>query len=352
MILRSKSKTFAAKSRTLLDMDAGNLTNSSMNSTASDYNSVFTKTLLPLLYSCIFLAGLSLNCLAAWIFFKIPSQTSFTVYFKNIVVADLFMTVSFPFKIVNDFGLGSWYLRVVVCRYTAVMFYLNMYTGIIFLGLISLERYVKIVKPPRASIILNATFSQTLSTATWILIMILLVPNIILTSKEATEDTSKNCIQLKTDLGVQWHNVSNYACIAAFWVVFLLMFFCYTSISKTIYDSYKKFRRDNTKSRRKSKRNIFSLLVVFFICFVPYHACRIFYTLSQTVDIFSEQTKYVLFHIKEGTLLLSALNVCLDPVIYFLMCKTFRELLVERFSKKVSDSKRKSLTAPYSESVM
>ncbi|MGH0165056.1 UNVERIFIED_CONTAM: hypothetical protein FKN15_004546 [Acipenser sinensis] len=333
-------------------MDARNFTNSSMNGTTSNYNSVFTKTVLPPLYCCIFLAGLTLNCLAAWIFFKIPSQTSFIVYLKNIVVADLFMTASFPFKIVNDFSLGIWYLRVVVCRYTAIVFYLNMYTGIIFLGLISLERYVKIVKPAGASIIQNVTFSKALSTATWVLMMILLVPNIILTSKEATEDTSKKCIQLKTDLGVQWHKVSNYACIAAFWVVFVLMFFCYASISKTIYDSYKKFRRDNTESRRKSKRNIFSLLVVFFICFVPYHACRIFYTLSQTVDSFSEQTKYVLFHIKEGTLLLSALNVCLDPVIYFLMCKSFRELLLERLSKKASDSKRKSLTAPYSESIL
>ncbi|XP_041126491.1 P2Y purinoceptor 14-like [Polyodon spathula] len=329
-------------------MDAGNFTNSSF----SDYNSVFTKTLLPVLYCCIFLAGLTLNCLAAWIFFKIPSQTSFIVYLKNIVVADLFMTASFPFKIVNDFGLANWYLQVVVCRYTAIVFYLNMYMGIIFLGLISLERYVKIVKPPGTFIIHNVTFSKALATATWVFMMILLIPNIILTNKEANEDTSKKCIQLKTDLGVQWHKVSNYACIAAFWVVFLLMFFCYASISKTIYNSYRKFQKNNTESRRKSRQNIFSLLVVFVICFVPYHACRIFYTLSQTIDSFSDQTKYILFHIKEGTLFLSALNVCLDPVVYFLMCKSFRLLLLERFSKKASDSRRKSLTAPYSESIL
>ncbi|MBN3322062.1 P2Y14 protein, partial [Atractosteus spatula] len=323
-------------------MDSNNLTN--LNSNVTDFSSAFIKTVLPVFYCLIFAGGLILNCLAALIFFRIPSNTSFIIYLKNIVVADLLMTLTFPFKIVNDFGSGGWRMRVIVCRYTAVVFYMNMYVGITFLGLISLERYLKIVRSSGASVMQNVTYARVICAATWCLLIFFNLPNSILTSKEATEETSWHCVRLKTELGVQWHKVTNYFSVSIFWAVFLLMGFCYASITKKIYDSYQKCRRDRTETRKKSNRNIFSILVVFFICFVPYHACRISYTLSQTAGSFSAQSKFVLFHLKESTLMLSALNVCLDPVIYFLMCKLFRELLLERFSEKSTEMRRKSVS--------
>ncbi|KAK5903896.1 hypothetical protein CgunFtcFv8_007640 [Champsocephalus gunnari] len=38
--------------------------------------------------------------------------------------------------------------------------------------------------------------------------------------------------------------------------------------------------------------------------------------------------------LKEATLFLSAINICLDPVIYFLMCRTFRESLIRKLSER------------------
>lgn len=53
----------------------------------------------PVLYSVLFLLGLSLNAMAAWVFFSIPSKSHFIIYLKNIVVADILMTLTFPFKV-------------------------------------------------------------------------------------------------------------------------------------------------------------------------------------------------------------------------------------------------------------
>ena len=44
-----------------------------------------TAVLFPCLYSALFLVALVLNCLAAWIFFNIPSTSTFVVYLKNVV---------------------------------------------------------------------------------------------------------------------------------------------------------------------------------------------------------------------------------------------------------------------------
>ncbi|XP_028647923.2 P2Y purinoceptor 14-like [Erpetoichthys calabaricus] len=322
-----------------------------VNSTALN-NTIFMKRILPTLYVFLFCGALVLNSLATWIFFRISNQSSFIVYLKNMVAADIFMTLSFPFKIIGDFGLGNWQLRVIVCRYSAVVFYLNMYIGIIFLALISLERFIKVVRNSGNSIIQSVTISKSLSAGIWLMMLILLVPNSILTNENPTEETSKHCFKLKSSLGMKWHKVSTYFCIIIFWVSFSVLLFCYTSIAVKIYKSYKNCSRDNSVTRRKFNRNIFSVLIVFIVCFVPYHVCRIPYTLSQTGISFSYQGQLLLFHFKEGTLFLSAMNVCLDPVIYFLLCKTFRRLLMQTFSKTEIDVSKRMPSSPNSESIL
>lgn len=71
---------------------------SHINTTCSR-NNIFKTLVLPVLYSCLFLVGLSLNSVAVWVFFRIPSRSHFIIYLKNIVVADVVMTLTFPFKV-------------------------------------------------------------------------------------------------------------------------------------------------------------------------------------------------------------------------------------------------------------
>lgn len=304
---------------------------------STDFSSVFTHVGLPVLYALTCAIGLILNGLAAWIFFQVPSTSGLVVYLKNMVVADLLMLFSFPWRMANDLGFGGWYLRLVVCRYTAVLFYLGMYTGIIFMSLISLERYVKIVHAsscsPRPCSVRVATFLQQVTVArclvflSWALMLLCMLPNSLLTNKPAAEGCS--CMDLKSELGRSWHEASVHSVVAIFWVTLVFMSFCYSSIAWQVYQSYRRVKRGSSKASRKSNQSIFSLLIVFFVCFVPYHICRVPYTLSQRFNTsLSTETQYHLFQAKEATLFMASLNVCLDPLIYFLMCKTFRELLL------------------------
>ncbi|XP_070827023.1 P2Y purinoceptor 14 [Chaetodon trifascialis] len=341
-------------------MDHFNSTQLSTNQ--SDFSSFFTKNILPPLYFMICVVGMCLNSVAAWIFFRVPSDSGLVVYLKNMVVADLLMLATFPFRVVAQLGLGSWHLDVVICRYTAVLFYSSMYVGILFMGLISLERYVKIVRhtsPSSSSscrsrwggtsllhLLQSVGFARVLALLTWSLLLLCVLPNVLLTSRPAHEVNSRHCMQLKTTLGVQWHRVSTLFSVGLFWVTLMVLAFCYASIACRVYQSYRRVQRNNSDIRRKSNRSIFSILVVFFVCFVPYHICRVPYTLSQmpTSD-FSQETRFLLFQLKEGTLFLSALNVCLDPIIYFLMCRIFRESLLRKLSGRVG---RRSLTTAQS----
>ncbi|XP_072547929.1 P2Y purinoceptor 14 [Salminus brasiliensis] len=321
----------------------------------TDFSSVFTQQGLPVLYALICASGLVLNSLAAWIFFRVPSTSGLVVYLKNMVVADLLMLLSFPWRVASDLGFGGWWMKLVVCRYTAVLFYLSMYTGIAFMSLISMERYVKIVRGSASSsssrrcyfstssLLQRVPVARVLAFMVWTLLLVCMLPNTLLTNRPAAEGCS--CVELKSSLGRRWHEVSTHLIVAIFWLTLALMAFCYTSIARHVYRSYKRVNRDGSEASRKSNRSIFSLLAVFFLCFVPYHVCRVPYTLSQRPGIkLSPHTRFQLFQAKEATLFLSALNVCLDPVIYFLMCRTFRELLLRRLSTAEVENRRPSVT--------
>ncbi|XP_056118576.1 P2Y purinoceptor 14 [Rhinichthys klamathensis goyatoka] len=325
-----------------------NNTQTEQNNTM-DVNSVFTKQVLPVFYSIICVCAFILNGLAAWIFFRLPSSSALVVYLKNMVVADILMLFTYPWRVAGDLGWGGLQLKMIVCRYTAVLFYLSMYTGITFMSLISLERYFKIIRSTSgvSSFLQRVSVARGLALLTWAVMMFSALPNTILTNQPIEPGPAPkkfSCMDLKSVLGRRWHDFSAHFVVGVFWVAFMLMVFCYTSIACHVYRSYKRVQRNSSEARRRSNRSIFSLLAVFVFCFVPYHFCRVPYTLTQRLEAgFSSYERYILFQMKETTLFLSALNVCLDPVIYFLMCRTFRESLLKMLSPVNRDNRRPSM---------
>ncbi|XP_005077970.1 P2Y purinoceptor 13 [Mesocricetus auratus] len=282
-----------------------------------------TQLVFPALYTVVFLTGLLLNTLALWVFVHIPSNSTFTVYLKNTLVADLIMTLMLPFKILSDAHLGPWQLRGFVCVFSSVVFYETMYVGIIMLGLIAFDRFLKIIRPFKNSFARKPAFAKAASAVTWLLMFLISLPNMILNSKEATPSSVKKCASLKSPLGLVWHQVVNQTCQFVFWSVFTLMLLFYVVITKKVYNSYRKFTSKEDKHRRVGAR-VFVVIAVFFVCFAPLHFVRIPYTYSQTNKT-NCRLENQLFVAKEAALFLATTNICMDPLIYILLCKKFTE---------------------------
>ncbi|KAF1394129.1 hypothetical protein PFLUV_G00023300 [Perca fluviatilis] len=288
-----------------------------------------TAVIFPCLYSILFVVALILNSLAAWIFFSIPSSSTFVVFLKNVVVADLLMTLTIPLRVLSDAGVGHWQLRAFHCRYSAVLFYITMYISILLLGLISLDRYLKIVRPPGKCALQRVRVGQALSAAVWVVMLSLALPNVILSDQQPRVSGGKlKCTSMKSKAGLLWHEGFNYFCQVVFWGTLALMVVCYTFISKKVYESYKASKSKSQAVSRRTKAKVFVVVGVFFICFAPFHFARVPYTLTQTGSMVSHcQAQNALYIAKETTLWLSATNVCLDPLIYVFLCKVFSKRL-------------------------
>ncbi|XP_077579306.1 P2Y purinoceptor 13 [Stigmatopora nigra] len=294
-----------------------------------------TSVVFPTLYSILFICALLLNLLAAWIFFSIPSKSTFMVFLKNLVVADLLMTLTIPLKILTDAGVGSSPLRAFYCRYSAVLFYITMYISIIWLGLISLDRYLKIVQPFGQGTLQKVWFSKVLSVAVWAVMLSLALPNVILSNQPPRISNGRvKCTSMKNEIGLLWHEGFSYFCQVVFWATLTLMVFCYTFISKKVYESYKASKSSSKATNYKTKAKVFVVVAVFFICFAPYHFARVPYTRQQVSKTKQQCRVNGLFLAKETTLWLSATNVCLDPLIYVFLCSMFRKKLTAVLRRK------------------
>ncbi|KAJ0022021.1 hypothetical protein NQD34_009511 [Periophthalmus magnuspinnatus] len=295
-----------------------------------------TAVVFPCLYSLLFIVALVLNSLAAWIFFGIPSTSTFVVFLKNVVVADLLMTLTIPLRVLSDAGVGSWQLRAFHCRYSAVLFYITMYISILLLGLISLDRYLKIVRPFGKCPLQRVRVGQLVSAGVWAVMLSLALPNVILSDQPPKISGGKlKCSSMKSKAGLLYHEGFNYFCQVIFWGTLALMVVCYTFISKKVYESYKASKSKSHAASRRTKAKVFVVVGVFFICFAPFHFARVPYTLTQTRDTASPcKAQNDLYIAKETTLWFSATNVCLDPLIYVFLCKMFRRKLTATLCQK------------------
>ncbi|KAM9482591.1 putative G-protein coupled receptor 34a isoform 2-T2 [Clarias gariepinus] len=292
---------------------------------------------LAILYSLIFLFGLAGNLLALWVFiFVHPRRNSVRIFLINVALADLVLVACLPFRILYHMLGNYWPLGSTMCKTVGNLFYMNMYVSITLLGLISLDRYVKIQGWPgtQASCchrwLKGNSWSLVACSVLWISSMLAVVPMIALA--EGNEVQGK-CFQYKPRTKARSKAYFNLLMVAIFWLVFLLMVLSYGRIALHLLQaSRNKPDLPNAGHYSRAAKKSFVVLFLFTICFVPYHAFRGVYVRSQLTDTPCETRRHI-DHANEVMLLFSALNTCLDPLMYFVLSASVRKATKNAISR-------------------
>lgn len=281
-------------------------------------------------YYLIFLVGIIGSCFALWAFTqKDQKKKCMSIYLINLLTADFLLTLSLPVKIIVDLGIASWNLRIFHCQVTACLIYLNMYLSIIFLGFVSMDRFLQLTHSSKIYRIQEPGFAKTLSAVVWLMVLLITVPNMAIPIRRVEERPGVGCIDFKTEFGRDWHVFTNLICTAIF-----LNFSAVILISNCLV--VRQLWRHRFSERlgrvRRALAHILLVTAAFLLCFVPFHAVRIPYTLSQGSAHASCSLKRALFKAKESTLLFAVSNLCLDPILYYHLSKSFRLKLSEAFA--------------------
>ncbi|XP_010888268.2 probable G-protein coupled receptor 34b [Esox lucius] len=279
---------------------------------------------LAILYSVLFVLGLAGNVLALWVFLHVHSKkNSIRVFLINTALADLLLVICLPFRVFYHSKGNHWDLGSTLCKVVGNLFYMNMYISITLLGLISVDRYLKIQRCRwRSSSPQANRWSAALCGTIWMLALVSVLPMIVL--KEGNEETNR-CFQYKQRQHAKWKAYFNLFLVGVFWIVFVCLVVSYGKIAvKLLRTSRNKPDLPNAPHYNRTAKKSFFVLFLFTVCFVPYHIVRVFYIVSQITDT-SCFWRGVADKANEVALLLSALNSCLDPVMYFLLSASVRK---------------------------
>ncbi|XP_067371094.1 probable G-protein coupled receptor 34 [Channa argus] len=278
---------------------------------------------LAVLYSIIFVLGLAGNLIALWVFFCVHSKkNSVRVFLINIAFADLLLVICLPFRILYHSRGNKWDLDPTLCKVVGNLFYMNMYISVVLLGLISVDRYLKIHRVAGMQHRLQSTkWSTVLCAIVWT-VSFALILSLLLSD---TSSESNRCFHYKPLHDAKWKAHINIFVLVVFWLVFISLVVSYGKIAIKLHrTSQQKPDMPNAARYSRTAKKSFFILFLFTVSFVPYHIVRAFYIKTQITDTTCYWIR-VADKANEVALVFSALNSCLDPVMYFLLSSSVRK---------------------------
>ncbi|XP_053176323.1 P2Y purinoceptor 14-like [Scomber japonicus] len=286
-------------------------------------------------YTLVFVVGLVLNSLTLKVYFCSAQQqvsSIMMVYLRNLAVSDFLLCLCLPLRIINYIS-SSVTFRLVYCNIAVSGLYLNMYASILFMGYIAANRYLKIIDPLGNHFLRTVQAARIISTVTWVFLLapVISFVSMSLLTQEAPTVVPDSCESLhSSQVHVFYKIIHISSCITFLFVLVSLVFFYHSASRSVLQAQQRQLASSSCKKLRRSRRKMLVLVSVFCVCFVPYHLVRLPYIFLYRQCSLSK----VFYYLKELSVLLSVLNVCLDPVVYFFFSKAFRAQLTIHIAKR------------------
>ncbi|XP_061452858.1 C-X-C chemokine receptor type 3-like [Rhineura floridana] len=293
----------------------------------SDYyaTQAFESFFLPPFYSLLFLLGLWGNGMVIAVLLHAKESLPATdVFIFNLAIADVLLVVTLPFWAAQS--VHSWIFGDVMCKVVGSMFKINFYASIFFLVCISFDRYLSIVYVIRMYNRNKTSLIFLSSLAVWVLCILLTLPDFIfLTAEFDSRQNLTSCtLSFSSGSAKVWMTIIRiFNQVVAFFLPLVAMVYCYTCIILSLLHS-KGFKK------HKALKVILAVVVVFFLCWTPYHLVELMKILIHP-NVLGQDCKWVVrLDIAETiTNSLGSFHCCLNPLLYAFVGIKFRNRFLE-----------------------
>ncbi|KAI5102062.1 platelet-activating factor receptor, partial [Silurus meridionalis] len=292
--------------------------------------------LFPAFYGVVFVIGLVANVYALYVLNHMresKAMNEIRIYMTNLTVADLLFVCVLPFWINYYINRGDWMYSDFFCRINGALFFINTYCSVLFLTVISINRYWAVTRPLVAAS--SDCWRRGVITSVIVWVVTLAAASYNLATPGLQRDDHANVSRCFEG----YHNntssklpviVIHFLIIGLFFTVFLLVVFCNMLIACTLLSQPISQPRSSTGRRphgtkRRALRMLCAVVGVFVICFIPHHVVQGPWTLAVlNMTDWSQETKQYLNDAHQVTLLLMGLNCILDPIVYCFSTRKFR----------------------------
>ncbi|XP_059383076.1 chemokine XC receptor 1-like [Carassius carassius] len=230
------------------------------------------------------------------------------VFILNLAVSDLLFTIGLPFW--ASYYVWGWTFGDAGCKAVKFLFYLGFYSSVLFLTLMTVQRYMAVVHP-----LSDWKRCRGLSLSPFI-VWILSVTVALLSSFHSEVLIESGSLYCEYD-SIKWKTGIAYFQNVFFFIAFVIMGYCYGRMLRTI-----------TKSKKSHKfvRLIFFIVLVFFIGWAPYNI--VMFLKSLTIHPFTDcEVSIRLDYAYYACRMLAFSHCCINPVIFVFVDPKFYEKL-------------------------
>ncbi|MGH0136238.1 UNVERIFIED_CONTAM: hypothetical protein FKN15_042295 [Acipenser sinensis] len=271
-------------------------------------------------YLVVFIVAIPGNTLALWVFISKGENKTFTVFLRNLAIADISYVLILPVRIIYHLNSKHWPFGEILCRLIGFLFYLNMYCSLYFMTCISLDRLLAIVFPVKSINVRKLKNAHIISCILWVALTISLFP-LLVSPQTVHMDNTTVCLQL-------YREQTSRRALGSLSVAFIIPLV--TTVFSYLLIMHKLWKRDQvTKSiKDKAIKMIILVMIHFFVCFVPYHVNRFVYIHAFSSNSVSSEMKNTLSLSNRITSALTSLSGALNPILYFFLAQKFRKILL------------------------
>ncbi|XP_051561964.1 atypical chemokine receptor 3-like [Myxocyprinus asiaticus] len=289
---------------------------------------------LSVLYIFLFIIGLAANALVVWVNVRAERNRYEThLYILNLAIADLCVVATLPVSISSLLHLGHWPFGDAMCKITHLIFSVNLFSSIFFLTCMSVDRYLSVTFFGDGPSQRKRRTRQLICVGVWLLALIAALPETsFLQAVKSSHSDSTVCKPVyPVDSMKEWMvGIQMSFIMLGFAIPFPVITVFYVLLAGTIQPSV-------DQERRISRHLIFTYIVVFLVCWLPYHGALLLDTLALLnmlpFNCTLENILYAALHLSQW---FSLLHCCVNPIIYNFINKNYRYDLMKAFIFKYS----------------
>ncbi|KAG9339522.1 hypothetical protein JZ751_023664 [Albula glossodonta] len=318
----------------LTEHDDGNLTHVETLVCPAGFNRSAILYLMSTLYIFIFIIGLVANSVVVWVNVRAERNRYEThLYILNLAIADLCVVATLPIWVSSLVQHGHWPFGEIMCKFTHLVYSVNLFGSIFFLTCMSVDRYLSVALFGDSNSWQKKMMRRAICVMVWVLALLASLPDThFLHAVKSTHSDSILCRPVyPADSPREWMvGIQLSFIVLGFAIPFPVIAVFYVLLAGAISSS-------TDQERRISRKIIFTYIVVFLVCWLPYHCVLLVDALSLLGFLpFSCQLENFLFVALHATQCFSLIHCCINPVIYNFINKNYRYDLMKAFIFKYS----------------
>ncbi|TKS86741.1 B2 bradykinin receptor [Collichthys lucidus] len=307
-------------------------------------------TIVPPYIFTVSLLGLLVNSFVLMVYFLHKDRlTVAEIYLCNLALADFMLLCGLPFWAMNILNNFEWPYGDALCKMVNSIITINFYTSSYTLVMISVDRYLALVKTMKARWLRRKRYAKVICLILWILGILLSTPTIVHRKVMFIDEFQIMACILDYNHGSSWKLASQILMnVMGFALPFLVIVFSSANIIKSLAQRKESFHHINDT---KAIVLVYAVTLFFLLCWGPF---QVFTFLDSLCDI-KALDEMLWFHTldigAQVSVYLAFLNSTLNPLLYVLSGQSFRRK-VSAIYRRTKYHRRGSDMTTYQRSVV